>query len=387
MLACDCTQFGALGLPSDTHAIVPAWQTDPRALRAMVAASSRPRFGALAADAAGAAGGAAKGASAGASVAGPWGAAIGAVLGAALGLLHKQYFNVSQSNADCAQVLNLWNQYLQIQGHVSGRALGVKEMQVIFHGAVGAGLFPGNDMHLSFHGGTLQCAGHGDWVDEFLGNTLQGGSVGCGAHNCMPDAVNAFQQQRGSKPASTPDAVFLIDSILLPMNQSAKIPWIYNGAEQHPEVHQLFYDLADAYLGEVAGTTPYVEYPQPPPVAIVAPPPTPMQAVPTAIPKPLTTAATPQPPPTPIPTYPQLIAIPGTPPASSAVPAAASTPSSVSYVPNESGGGVVYAPPVEQPVAAPPGTTAAISTGGIGSTGLLIGLGVVGLWFLTRRRG
>lgn len=261
-MSCQCHLRGFAGfgaLPSRTHVIVPAWQTHPRALRAALAQGSRA--GGLAGfGASGAASGAAKGASAGGSIAGPYGAAIGAVLGAVAGMFHKNYFNVQQSNADCQQVLSAWNQYLQVQGHVAGRALGQSAMQVVFHGAVGAGLFPGNNTHLKFHNGTLQCAGHGDWVDEFLGATS------CGAHNCMPDAVAAFNQQRTRKPPSEPDAVFLVDSILLPMNASAKIPWIANGAA-NPQVHQLLYDLADAYLANVSGTTPYVQFPESPPPA------------------------------------------------------------------------------------------------------------------------
>jgi hypothetical protein len=256
-----------------------AWQTNPAALLALAKAAQKslkgyasPGLGALGfsplvGEAGSAVGSkvAATGATSFATylgagaAAGPIGIAAGAVIAIAVSLLTKNYFNVNQSNAVCAQVQSAWQKYLTIQGHVAGRALGWKTMVVVFHGAVGSGLFPGNDMHLQFHEGTLQCAGHGDWVDSFLGQTLQGNPVGCGAHNCMPDALQKFNH--GNVPAGTPDAIYFVDSILLPMNQGDKIPWITNGA-QNPQVHQLLYDLADAYLAQnTGGTTPYVEYP------------------------------------------------------------------------------------------------------------------------------
>lgn len=192
------------------------------------------------------------------AIAGPIGIAAGAVIAIALTLFRKNYFDVASSNAACVQQQALWQKYLTIQGHVAGRALGWPTMQVLMHAATGAGLFPGNDMHLSFHNGTLECAGHGDWVDEFLSN---GDGPACGAHNCMADALAAFEQKRSSLAPGTPDAVFFVDNILLPMNASASIPWISNGA-RNAQVHQMLYDLADAYLAQgTSGTTPYVEFP------------------------------------------------------------------------------------------------------------------------------
>lgn len=196
------------------------------------------------------------------SIAGPIGIAAGIVIALAVSLFTKHYFNVGDSNAACAQLEALWQKYTSIQGHVAGRALGWQTMNQLMHAATGAGLFPGNDMHLGFHEGTLQCAGHGDWVDEFTGSTIQGNpGAACGAHNCLPDAFVAYQGQQNAVPPGTPDAVFLVDNILLPMNQSAKIPWIYRGA-QNPQVHQLLYDLSDAYIAQHgSGSTPYVEFP------------------------------------------------------------------------------------------------------------------------------
>lgn len=195
---------------------------------------------------------------------------IGTVVGAAVGAIvgyfmsAKHYFNVANADAECQQLLQAWQKYLSIQGHVAGRALGFETTNQLMHAAVGAGLFPGNNMHLSFHQGTLQCAGHGDWVDSFTGFTIEGNpGAACGAHNCLADAYQQYLQSQSQIPPGTPDAIYLIDSILLPMNAPGKasIPWVYQGA-QNSQVHQLLYDLADAYIAQKGGnSTPYVEYP------------------------------------------------------------------------------------------------------------------------------
>jgi hypothetical protein len=309
---CHCTGLGSLG--ATAKAIPAKWQVDPTELRKLVAAVNTapaavatpvptavavapaymprrlsttrnigfrgfgalglsPEAGAVTSKVASTAGGAAATAAAttygagtilaSSSVAGPIGLAVGVVIALAVSLFTKQYFNVGQSNQLCAQLEALWQKYLTIQGYVAGRALGWPTMNQLMHAATGAGLFPGNDMHLKFHEGTLQCAGHGDWVDAFTGYTAQGNPGGsCGAHNCMADALRQFNH--GDVPAGMPDAIYFVDSILLPMNDPnhAKIPWIYNGAN-NPQVHQLLYDLADAYLAQFSsGTTPYVRYPQ-----------------------------------------------------------------------------------------------------------------------------
>jgi hypothetical protein len=272
---------------------VPAWQVDPRELLKLATVAKRSKisglggfspyyaqFGALGlsptADAitskvastavgtavtAGVASAIGTGAAAG-SIAGPIGAAAGALVALAVSLFQKNYFNVASSDEQCQQVEALWEKYLAVAGHVAGRALGWPTMVLVFHGAVGEGLFPGNNMHLQFHEGTLQCAGTGTWVDEFLGDTIQmTPGPACGAENCMANALERFRSEQSAIPSDTPDAVYFVDSILLPMNQSAQIPWVYQGA-QNAEVHQLLYDLADAYLAQNGVTsTPYVKYP------------------------------------------------------------------------------------------------------------------------------
>lgn len=277
--------FGVLGnAAAPMRAAQPAaWQTDPAALLALAKATSggkQPlgRLGTLAyfrgfglsptADTVVSAVGskaAAAGASAAATAlgagaaAGPIGLAAGAVIAIALTLFQKQYFNVADANAACASQEQAWQKYLSIQGHVAGRALGWPTMMILWHGAVGAGLFPLNSQHLTFHEGTLNCAGTGAWSDSFLGETLQGTSAGCSQDNCMPSALEKFRS--ATVPSGTPDAVYFVDSILLPLNKSDAIPWITNAAS-NPTVHQLLYDVADAFLAEnnVASTA-YVKYP------------------------------------------------------------------------------------------------------------------------------
>jgi hypothetical protein len=277
------TRAGYVGrLGAFAGAASPAqWQVDPAALLALAkqaAGGKQPlgRLGRLAyfrgfglsptADVAASAVGskvAAAGVSAAATAlgagaaAGPIGLAAGAVVALALTLFQKNYFNVVDANAACAQEEALWQKYLTVQGHVAGRALGWPTMQTLMHAATGAGLFPLNSTHLSFHEGTLQCAGNGAWVDSFLSNGL--GGTSCSQNNCMINALQKFKT--ATVPAGTPDAVYFIDSIVLPMNAGDSIPWINSGAS-NPTVHQMLYDLADAYLAQnnVASTA-YVKYP------------------------------------------------------------------------------------------------------------------------------
>lgn len=242
---------------------VPAWQVDPKALRSLIAAHSRAGsfgLGSLAGttqEAVSVAGTALSGETAGIST------AAAAVINLALSLLDKHYFNVAASNAACATQEQLWQSYLQVQGHVSGRSLGWATMQELMHAATGEGLFPGNNEHLSFHEGTLNCAGDGAWVDEFLCN---GKVPFSSCDNCICTALQHYRLQRSSKPAGIPDAVWFIDSIFVPLfDSTAQTKWITAGMAD-ATVHQLMYDLADAYLAEnVSGTTAYVEFPAPPP--------------------------------------------------------------------------------------------------------------------------
>ena len=259
-----------------------AWQMSPQALLALAAAASaKPTLGRLGrlayfrgfglsptADVAASAVGskvAAAGASAAATAlgagaaAGPIGLAAGAVVALALTLFQKQYFNVADANAACATQEQVWQKYASVQGHVAGRALGWTTMIVVWHGAVGEGLFPLNSQHLAFHEGTLNCAGTGAWSDSFLGETLQGTPGSCSQDNCLPNALQKFNPS--AVPAGTADAVYFIDNIVLPMNAHDAIPWI-NNAATNPVVHQLLYDVADAYLAENnIPSTPYVKYP------------------------------------------------------------------------------------------------------------------------------
>jgi hypothetical protein len=250
----------------------------PANLTARIAALRNMRFGSLGfSPGAGAVVGKAGGAVAGGEVtalataagygamAGPIGAVAAVVIALAISLFTKKYFNVSQANQFCQTQVTLWQKYLQLQGYVAGRALSWPTMVQIFHGAVGAGMFPGNDQHLKFHEGTLACAGDGSWVDQNLCQTTDqmGGHVApTSAHNAICDALTTYNQSRSRVPPGYPDAVYFVDNVWLPMWASAKIPWFANGA-RNSQVHQMLYDLVDAYLAQNAsGTTPYVQYPQ-----------------------------------------------------------------------------------------------------------------------------
>ncbi len=314
--SCGCgSTAGKLGSLGAVAKAVPAkWQVDPTTLRQLVAAANAaqktaaapapsavvvapnaaaarmaafqsfrglgylglsPEAGAVTSKIASTAGGAAATAAAASgtfgtllassSLAGPIGLAAGIVIALAISLFTKKYFNVSQANDFCTQQVATWQKYLQIQGYVAGRALGWPTMVQIFHGAVGSGLFPGNDQHLQFHEGTLACAGNGTWADQNFCQTVDqmGGKVApAPARNAICDALAVYNQRRSQIPAGYPDAVYFVDQVWLPLWAGAAIPWVPNGA-RNAQVHQLLYDVADAYLAQnTTGTTPYVEYPQ-----------------------------------------------------------------------------------------------------------------------------
>lgn len=382
--ACSSGQLGALRRPLTAAELGAAdWQVSAAALnREARSALRRAHLSGLglSQEASGTVEGASAGAKAGSIVPGI-GTAIGAVVGAIAGYLlsAKHYFNVGQSNSQCAQLLQAWQHYLSIQGHVAGRALGWSTMQQLFHAAVGAGLFPGNDMHLQFHEGTLACAGHGDWVDDFLGVNLQGQAVNnCPAHNCMADALAKYTASRAAVPRGTADAVYFVDSILLPMNEHASIPWIYNGG-QNPQVRELMYDLADAYLAaRTSSTTPYVQYP----AAQVA-----SEATAGAVGLPGAAA--------PIAAGPASSSalVPYVSPAIAAGPGASLDQFTAAPGALYSGGGPVTAP-ITPGATPPPGSTAGITAGAgtilSGSTGLLLGvalLGVAAVAFMGEKKG
>jgi len=186
------------------------------------------------------------------------GAAAGEVISLVAGLFAKQYFDVASMNADEDKEVAAWQKYVSIQGHVAGRAYGLDTMASIWNGAVHSGMFPLNNAPnsggLCFHDGCGKYPGDARWVTA----TIQG----CSQGDCFPNALPLYNQQRSGKPSDTPDAIYFMDDIFLPLFESkAQIKWI-SAADGNPQVQQLLYDVADAYLAQNAsGTTPYVEFP------------------------------------------------------------------------------------------------------------------------------
>lgn len=265
------------------------------------------------------------------SVAGPIGAAAAVVIALVVGLFNKQYFDVASMNADETNEVAAWNKYVTIQGHIAGRAYGLATMGSVWNGAVHSGMFPLNNAPdsggLCFHDGCGKYPGDARWVTA----TIQG----CSQGDCFPNALTQYNAERSGKPADVPDAVYFIDDIFIPLFEAhAQIKWI-SQAIGDPQVHQLLYDVADAYLAENASnTTPYVEFPaeqQGTPTAgaenasgegVVT-----QAAAPAAAPAaPAPAAAAPAPAPSPAPAAAVTAAPAPTPAASPATPAPAPTP-------------------------------------------------------------
>lgn len=207
----------------------------------------RGGFGALGigSSGAGAASGAAQGASAG-SVAGPWGAAVGAVVGAVVGLLSGK--SNPQIQIDKNSALQYFQQYTNVAGTVSGRSIGINNMDMVFRGACFQGHFPkwGNktelpDSLLSMPGSPW---GNNDncfkvlWQAAQTGNPAPGGS-----------GVNT-----GNGGVPVRDAKTFVDRYVWPSN-SADVdtdPW---ATTTDALGKQIIYDAADAYLAEQDPTT------------------------------------------------------------------------------------------------------------------------------------
>ncbi len=228
-----------------------------------------PVAGAIAGKVAGTAGGAAvtAGLTSGAlgstlaesSLAGPIGLAAGAVIAIALSVFDKHYVNVQQWDAGVQQHIAAWQKYLSIQGHVAGRALGLKTMVIIMKGAMALGLFPGNTQKFCFHEGCVTGVGNGALVDTWF----QDGLANVRGQETLSQFLSMYN--RSAKPANVPDAIYFTDNLMVPWFDAHRPPgkaWIVNGLKANPQVHQLIYDCVDAFLGQHApNTTPYVQYP------------------------------------------------------------------------------------------------------------------------------
>lgn len=211
-------------------------------------AGLRGGFGALgiSSTATGAAAGAAQGAAAGA-VAGPIGAAAGAVVGAALSLFNHQ--SNPQIQIDKTTALNYFSQYVNVAGTVSGRSIGLNNMDMIFRGACFQGHFP-------------QWGNKTEMPDSLL--SMPGSPWG-NNDNCFAvlwKAARTGAQAPGGSGANTGnggipvrDAKTFVDNYVWPSN-SASVdtdPWVTN---TDAIGKQIIYDAADAYLATQDPTIP-----------------------------------------------------------------------------------------------------------------------------------
>jgi hypothetical protein len=193
------------------------------------------------------------------AAAGPIGLAAGAIIAIAISFFSKKYVNVQQWDQGVQMHVQAWQKYLTIQGHVAGRALGLKAMVIVMKGAMAQGLFPGNTSKFCFHEGCVQGVGNGALVDTWF----QDGLANVKGQETLTQFLKMYNPS--AKPANVPDAIYFTDNLMVPWFNAHRPPgkaWIVNGMRASAQIHQLIYDCVDAFLGQHApSTTPYVEYP------------------------------------------------------------------------------------------------------------------------------
>lgn len=207
----------------------------------------------LSSSATGAAGGAASGAASGAAVGSivpgigtAIGAAAGAIVGAITGLLGGK--SNPQIQIDKTSAINFFGQYVNLAGTVSGRSIGLNNMDMVFRGACFAGHFPkwGNktelpDSLLSMPGSPW---GSNDNCFRVLWTAARTGAKAPGT-----SGVNT-----GNNNVPVRDAKTFVDRYVWPSN-TADVdtdPW---ATTTDSIGKQVIYDAADAYIAQQDPTT------------------------------------------------------------------------------------------------------------------------------------
>lgn len=191
-----------------------------------------------------AASGAIQGASVGA-VAGPIGAAVGAVVGAVAGLFMGK--SNPQIQIDKTSAVNYFSQYANVAGTVSGRSIGVNNMDMVFRGACFEGHFPswGNQTELP------------DSLMSMPGSPY-GNNGNCFAPLWRYARTGApspsYPKDTGNNNVPVRDAKTFVDRYVWPSNSKPDDtnPWATNTDSLG---RQIIYDAADAYIATQDPTT------------------------------------------------------------------------------------------------------------------------------------
>lgn len=199
----------------------------------------------ISSSATGAAAGAAQGAAAGA-VAGPIGAAAGAIIGAAMSFLSHQ--SNPQIQIDKNTALQYFGQYVNVVGTVSGRSIGLNNMDMIFRGACFDGHFPswGNSTELPDSLLSMPGSPYGNNANCFA-PLWQYAKTG------VPSAHYPNDTGNGGVPVR--DALTFVNRYVWPSNSRPDDtnPWATNTDSLGK---QIIYDAADAYLATQDPTIP-----------------------------------------------------------------------------------------------------------------------------------
>lgn len=246
----------------------------------------RPGFGALAGNTTTIASGAASGAAAGAA-AGPIGAVIGGAIGAIAGIFGGQ--SNPQIQIDKNNAIQLFSQYQGIAGTVSGRSIGLENMNLIFRGACFEGHFPSWNNETELPDSLMSMPG-----SPYGQNDNCFAVLWSAAAKGVP-APGSSGVHTGNNGVPVKDAKTFVANYVWPSNSPDvdTDPWATNTDSVGMQV---IIDCADAYIAtQTSSSVPYIaNAPTPAPTAATTPVSTsPIAPTPVATSPVPTTASTP----------------------------------------------------------------------------------------------
>jgi hypothetical protein len=212
----------------------------------------RPQFRGFAGNASSAASGAAAGAAAGSVVPGI-GTAIGAVAGAIIGGIFGGQSNPAIQE-DKTNAINLFSQYMGVQGTVSGRSIGLENMNYVWRGACFEGHFPdwNNETELPDSAMSMPGSPYGN-----NGNCF--GPLWVYAQKGAPSP--SYPKITGNGGVPVTDAKTFVDNYFWPSNSAPADtnPWATN---TDAVGKQVIYDCADAFIAtQISNSVPYIANP------------------------------------------------------------------------------------------------------------------------------
>jgi hypothetical protein len=201
-----------------------------------------------------AASGAASGAAIGTAIVPGIGTAIGAAAGAIISLFGSK--SNPQIQIDKNSAVNLFDQYVNVAGTVSGRSIGLQNMNFVWRGAAFSGHFPGWKNDTGRIDTAMNMNGKGGGCANCFAGLWQYAQSGAPSSH--------YPQDTGNGGVPVRDAKTFIDRYFWPSNSKPDDtdPWATN---TDAIGKQILYDAADAFIATmVASSVPYIANQQQP---------------------------------------------------------------------------------------------------------------------------